>query len=93
MTLGARVCRFKMGVPAARAGYCNTRLDPGLLRLDPGLLCLSPKVERGFHAACEDLSPARKLVVYPGNESFPLGNDVHPVPLHALCRELATKAL
>ena len=54
---------------------------------------LSPKVERGFHSACEDLGPARKLVVYPGSESFPLGNDVHAVPLHALCRELATKAL
>ena len=44
---------------------------------------LSPKVERGFRAACEDLGPARKLVVYPGSESFPLGNDVHAVPLHA----------
>ena len=53
---------------------------------------LSPKVERGFHAACEDLRPARKLVVYPGSESFPLGNDVHAVSLHALCRELAAKA-
>ena len=53
---------------------------------------LSPKVERGFHAACEDLRPARKLVVYPGSESFPLGNDVQAVPLHALCRELAAKA-
>ena len=41
----------------------------------------------------EDLSPARKLVVYAGSESFPLGNDVPAVPLHALCRELATKAL
>ena len=54
---------------------------------------LSPKVERGFNAACEDLRPARKLVVYPGSESFPLGNDVQAVPLHALCRELAAKAL
>ena len=53
---------------------------------------LSPKVERGFHAACGDLSPARKLAVYPGSESFPLGNDVHAVSLHALCRELAAKA-
>lgn len=53
---------------------------------------LSPKVERGFHAACEDLRPARKLVVYPGSESFPLGNDVQAVTLHALCRELAAKA-
>ncbi len=49
---------------------------------------LSPKVERGFHAACADLSPVRKLVVYPGAESFPLGNDVLAIPLHALCTEL-----
>ncbi|MCY1164053.1 hypothetical protein D9M73_39260 [compost metagenome] len=54
---------------------------------------LSPKVERGFHAACEDLSPVRKLVVYPGDESIPLGNDVVAVPLDVLCRELAEKGL
>lgn len=54
---------------------------------------LSPKVERGFHAACEDLSPVRKLVVYPGGESIPLGNDVVAVPLDVLCRELAEKGL
>ena len=53
---------------------------------------LRPKVERGFHSACEDLGPARKQVVCPGSEMFSLGNDVHAVPLHALCRELATKA-
>lgn len=50
---------------------------------------LSPKVERGFHAACTDLSPARKLVVYPGDESFPLGHDIQAMPLAALCQELA----
>jgi uncharacterized protein len=50
---------------------------------------LSPKVERGFHAACEDLSPARKLVVYPGAEPIPLGNDVYAMPLEMLCRELS----
>jgi predicted AAA+ superfamily ATPase len=50
---------------------------------------LSPKVERGFHAACADLLPTRKLVVYPGAEPFPLGNDVQAMPLGALCGELA----
>ena len=49
---------------------------------------LSPKVERGFHAACANLSPTRKLVVYPGSESFPLGNDVMAVPVAALCSQL-----
>jgi predicted AAA+ superfamily ATPase len=53
---------------------------------------LTPKVERGFHAACEDLQPARKLVVYPGDEPFPLGHGVQAIPLAALCRELALKA-
>ena len=52
---------------------------------------LNPKVERGFHAACDDLKPARKLVVYPGNEVIPLGNDVQAVPLEKLCAELALK--
>ncbi len=52
---------------------------------------LSPKVERGFHAACEDLLPARKLVIYPGAESIPLGNEVFAVPLEVLCCELAGK--
>ncbi len=49
---------------------------------------LSPKVERGFHAACADLLPQRKLVVYPGTESVPLGHDVTATPLQALCDEL-----
>jgi predicted AAA+ superfamily ATPase len=50
---------------------------------------LTPKVERGFHAACEDLLPQRKLVVYPGAESFPMGHDIVVIPLAALCHELA----
>ena len=41
---------------------------------------LNPKVERGFHAACADLNPKRKLVVYPGSEPFPLGADTMAVP-------------
>jgi uncharacterized protein len=52
---------------------------------------LTPKVERGFHSACEDLHPARKLVVYPGDEPFPLGHDVQAMPLVTLCHELALK--
>ena len=47
-----------------------------------------PKLERGFHSACEDLQPARKLVVYPGNERYRLKEDVLAVPLRALCQEL-----
>ncbi|MFM1748297.1 MAG: hypothetical protein RLZZ188_1963 [Verrucomicrobiota bacterium] len=32
----------------------------------------APKLERGFHIACADLTPSRRFVVYPGNERFPL---------------------
>ena len=49
---------------------------------------LSPKVERGFHEACADLHPSRKLVVYPGLVSIPLGHDVSAMPMETLCREL-----
>jgi uncharacterized protein len=44
---------------------------------------LSPKPERGFYQACEDLQPARRIVVYPGNETFPLKDDVTVMPLKA----------
>lgn len=49
---------------------------------------LTPKVERGFHAACEDLTPARKLVVYSGQETIPLGHEVQALSLAVLCQEI-----
>lgn len=49
---------------------------------------LSPKLERGFHHACEDLRPQRKWVVYPGQERYPLAPDIQAVPLLALCEAL-----
>ena len=45
---------------------------------------LSPKVERGFHAACEDLAPMRKFVVYPGQERYPIAADIEAIPLTEL---------
>jgi len=49
---------------------------------------LAPKVERGFHAACADLSPARKFVVYPGAERYRIAADIEAISLTALAREL-----
>lgn len=37
---------------------------------------LAPKLERGFHSACADLKPARKLVIYPGTETYRLAEDI-----------------
>jgi len=47
-----------------------------------------PKPERGFHAACVDLAPDRRYVVYPGAERYPLGPDVEAVPLPVLAAEV-----
>ena len=49
---------------------------------------LSPKPERGFHSACDDLQPSRRWVVYPGNERFPLASGVEAVPLWMACEGL-----
>lgn len=49
---------------------------------------LAPKLERGFHAACADLNPARKFVVYPGKERYRLARDIEAISLPELAREL-----
>jgi len=53
---------------------------------------LAPKLERGFHAACADVSPTRRFVVHPGKDRFPLAEGVEAVPLPALLAELAGPA-
>lgn len=50
---------------------------------------LQPRPERGFHVACDDLQPSRKMVVYPGDERYPLAADIEAMPLLMLCEELA----
>jgi len=44
---------------------------------------LAPKVERGFHHACADLGPARRILVYPGTETWPLAEGIAVMPLQA----------
>ena len=42
------------------------------------------KPRRGFYSACEDLQPARRWLVYPGAESYPVGDGVQQIGLRAL---------
>ena len=49
---------------------------------------LTPRVERGFHAACADLKPTRRFVVYPGAETYPLSPDIQVIPLWKLAHML-----
>lgn len=50
---------------------------------------LNPKVERGFHAACADLRPERRLVVYSGPEPYPLTAEIQAAPLGWLAEQVA----
>lgn len=50
---------------------------------------LAPKLERGFHLACEELSPSARYVVYPGNERFALVGGIEAVGLADLAKDLA----
>jgi predicted AAA+ superfamily ATPase len=50
---------------------------------------LAPKVEKGFHFACEDLKPDRRFVVYSGNEHYPLASGIEAIDLRSLTSVLA----
>jgi hypothetical protein len=45
---------------------------------------LSPKLEKGFWNAYEDLSCKKGFVLYPGEESYPLGRNVATLPAKKL---------
>jgi uncharacterized protein len=50
---------------------------------------LAPRPEKGFHFACADLLPARRFIVYPGDERYPVSAGVEAIPLVTLARLLA----
>jgi len=49
---------------------------------------LVPRIEKGFHLACEDIAPARRFVVYAGEDRYPLDRDTEAIGLPALVLEL-----
>lgn len=49
---------------------------------------LTPRVEKGFYVACGDLNPAKRIVVYPGTETFPLKAGVEAMPLSKAAQDL-----
>jgi len=53
---------------------------------------LSPKPKRGFYTACEDLTPARKFVVYPGPERYRIAPDIEAISIAELAAEVAGNA-
>jgi predicted AAA+ superfamily ATPase len=51
---------------------------------------LTARPERGFHMACDDVQPTRRLVVNGGQDRYPLSPDLEAISLHSLAKELAT---
>jgi len=52
---------------------------------------LAPTVSRGFHNACEDLNPVRRIVICPGQDCYKLKEDIAVMPLGNLLNELIGK--
>jgi uncharacterized protein len=50
----------------------------------------TPKLERGFHHACADINPERKFVIYPGTDTYRIGEDITAMSLANLCKEIAS---
>ena len=53
---------------------------------------LSAKPGRGFHQACEDLKPARALVVHAGDDRYPISDTVEAISVCQLANELQKSA-
>lgn len=48
----------------------------------------TPKVERGFYSACEEVRPSRKWLIYPGSEGYSLGDEIEVMPVHTAMQTL-----
>ncbi|MGL3609054.1 ATP-binding protein [Rhizobium sp. G187] len=44
---------------------------------------LTPKVEKGFYLACDQVQPQRRILIYPGQDVFPLKHDISAMSLAA----------
>lgn len=45
---------------------------------------LAPKVQRGFHNACDDVKPVRRFVVYSGDTRYPMTEQLEAISLHEM---------
>lgn len=52
----------------------------------------APTLEKGFHFACLDLQPAKRWVVYPGDDRFPLNAETEVISLAELGHLLSASA-
>ena len=50
---------------------------------------LAPRPEKGFYIACEDIQPARRFVVYSGNDRYPIRDGAEVIGLPELAATVA----
>ncbi|TCU15279.1 hypothetical protein EV132_107179 [Rhizobium sullae] len=70
----------------------HMRLGRAVCRGDRQAERLAPEPEEGFYLACEDLDPARRIVVYPGKDSFPLKRGFEVMPVASVGKSLLALA-
>jgi predicted AAA+ superfamily ATPase len=84
--------------PSTQASYYRTAAGAEidlLLELPGGELWAveikrssAPTVNRGYHIACTDVGPTRRLLVSSANARFPMAGGIEHIPLLELMREL-----
>lgn len=52
----------------------------------------TPKVQKGFYLACQDIKPDRAFVIYAGQDRYPLAQSVEAISLYDFLCELQTSS-
>lgn len=55
---------------------------------EDALVEVAPTVEKGFHQACADIIPTRRILIYPDWERYQIGRDVDVMSVDQAARAL-----
>ncbi|MEO8902959.1 MAG: ATP-binding protein [Polyangiaceae bacterium] len=47
---------------------------------------LSPRLEKGFHLACDDIEPKRRFVVYSGEDRYPVSAEIEAIGVREMAK-------
>ena len=51
-------------------------------------LSTAPRVSKGFYSACDDIQATRKILIYSGEDSFPMKDNIEAMSLQSFMKEL-----
>jgi len=49
----------------------------------------APSLSKGFHIACQDIKPSKKLVVYSGQDTFSIGGGITAMSLRDVMQKIS----